>query len=124
MNLSARIAPMEMQVKHFDRFDAVNNASKATELDYRYSLGTSVQIMNFSSDRTTCARGKTYPATQVFASLAGDAEDMECTNYNANGVQYSKVRYAYLKQYGVAIAVHMEQARGISDGKIASVTIQ
>lgn len=124
MNLAANIAPLERQVRNFKHFDTVAASPGTSQLDYEFSYGTSVQLMNFPDGRTTCVRGNSYPASQVFASLAGEAQDMECSNYNSNGVLRDKFRYAYLQHYGVAISTHSELASGISDAKVDSVTIQ
>jgi len=124
MNLAASIAPMQRQVKSFGHFDTVIANPGTRQLDYEFEFGTSAQLMNFLNGRTTCARGDNYPASQLFASFAGEAQNIECSDYNSNGVLQNKFRYVYLQHYGVAIATHSELASGISDAKIDSVTIQ
>lgn len=122
MNLSANIAPMLMEVKDFKHFDPITSLRSGLEYDFQY--GTSVQIMNFHDGRTTCVRGDAQPASDVYASLSGEAWGVVCTEYNANGVMRGKRSYVYLENYGIAINVHSEFSTGVSNAKITSITIE
>lgn len=122
MNLSARVAPLLMEVKNFKHFDPITSLRNGLEYEFQY--GTSVQIMNFRDGRTSCVRGDAKPATDVYASLSGEAWDVVCTEYNMNGVPQGKRRYVYLDKYGVAISVHSELSTGVSDAKITSIIIE
>lgn len=122
VNVSANLAPMRYEVKDFDHFDPVS--SLKTGLDYRYKIGTTVQIMNFRDGRTSCMRGDARPASELNSSLSGEAWDVLCTNYNMNGVQQNKNRYEYLVKYGFAIMLHSETSGGINDAKLVSISVQ
>jgi hypothetical protein len=80
--------------------------------------------MNFRTGRDTCRFGATYPASKISAQLAGTVHDLECVDYNGNGVKAHAARYAYLDKYGVALSMHTEYAAGISDARVTSVVIE
>jgi hypothetical protein len=122
MNVSANLAPMSFEVKDLQHFDPVSSLKSG--LNYQYKTGTSMQIMNFRDGRTTCVRGDAQPASDVNPSLSGEAWEVICTNYNMNGVQQNKNRLVYFMKYGFAILMHSENAGGINDGKLVSITVQ
>ena len=122
MNLSATVAPMMMEVKNFKHFDPISSLKSGLEYDFQY--GTSVQIMNYHDGRTSCVRGDAKPASDVYVSLSGEAWDVICSEYNANGVLRGKRSYVYLENYGIAITTHSELSTGVSNAKITSITVE
>ncbi len=124
LNVGAAMAGFPYEVKSFRHFDAVSHPATAGVLDYQYKSGTTAQFMNFMDGRRTCTMGADYAASKIHAELAGEARDLDCVDYNANGVKRDRVRMAYLEQYGVAILQHTEYAAGISDAKVSSVSIE
>ncbi len=124
MNVGAAIAPFAYEIKSFQHFDPVGQSAPSAGLDYQYEAGTSAQFMNFRTGRDTCRFGATYPASKISAQLAGTVHDLECVDYNGNGVKAHAARYAYLDKYGVALSMHTEYAAGISDARVTSVVIE
>lgn len=122
MNLGANIAPMEMEMKSFQHFDPIS--SFRSGLEYKYEYGTSAQIMNFRDGRTSCTRGDAQPASELNATLSGEAWTISCQFFNQNGVLQSKVKFAYLENYGITIATRVESSASINEAKIASFTAQ
>lgn len=122
MNLSANIAPMEMQIKSFEHFDPVS--SLKTGLHYTYKWGTTVQIMNFHDGKVSCVSDGAQPASELNKSLSGEAWKMTCQFFNQNGVLGSKSTYAYLEKYGIAILVRVESPLGVNEAKIASFIVE
>jgi hypothetical protein len=122
MNLGANIAPMEMEMKSFQHFDPIS--SLPAGLQYTYEYGTSVQILNFRDGRTSCVRGDAQPASELNATLSGEAWTMTCQFFNQNGVMQTKVKFAYLDKYGIAVALHSESAASVNEAKIASFTTE
>jgi hypothetical protein len=122
MNLGANIAPMQMEVKSFQHFDPIT--SMRSSLAYSYEYGTSVQILNYRSGRTACDPSDALPASELNPTLSGEAREMICQYYNQNGVLQSKVKYAYLDKYGVALPIRVENSAAIDEGKIVSLKAQ
>jgi len=122
MNLGANIAPMEMEMKSFQHFDPISSFRNG--LEYKYEYGTSAQIMNFRNGRTSCVRGDAQPASELNATLTGEAWTISCQFFNQNGVVQSKANFAYLENYGIAVTMHVESAASINEAKIASFTVQ
>lgn len=123
-NDSSTFATPQYEVKEFEQFDSVHDAHEAQQLAYKFKYGGKVQIMNFRDGSVACTVGKTYPASKESAALAGDAQDIDCTTYNNNGVEQGKSGYVYLKKYGVAILSSTKSVTGVSDAKIDSVEIE
>lgn len=120
LNVGNTMAGMTFVAHDFKQFEPLRpDASKSIE--FAYTSGTTVQLMNFREGRNSCILGDSYAASRANASLEGDAQDIECTNYNANGVVSGKSHYVYLKKYGTAVFVKGEGSGGTSEGHIDAV---
>ncbi|HET7922839.1 MAG TPA: hypothetical protein VFM15_08815 [Gammaproteobacteria bacterium] len=117
---SVRI-PLAMATHKFTSFTPIGNGNN---LDYAYTYGYAGQWAGFRDERKTCTQGKPYPASKIFATLQGQARDIECTTYNNNNVTTGTRGYAYLEHYGIALYLHAKLADGDSDAKVTSVTVQ
>lgn len=117
---SVRIPPA-IATHKFTSFTPIGHGNS---LDYAYSYGYAGQWAGFLDERKTCTQGKPYPASKVFATLQGQARDIECTNYNNNNVTTGTRVYAYLEHYGIALYLHAKLADGDSDAKVTSLTVQ
>jgi outer membrane murein-binding lipoprotein Lpp len=124
MNVGAAVAAFPYEIKSFQHFDPVGQPGASGGLDYQYKTGTGVQFMNFRAGRDTCKFGAEYPASKINEQLAGSARDLECVDFNSNGVKAHTVRYAYLDKYGLAVSLHTEYASGISDAKVTLVAME
>lgn len=122
-NDSSTFAATPYETKEFEQFDSVHDAHETQQLTYKFKYGTKVQIMNFMDGTVTCTVGKSYPASKESALFSGDAQLVNCTTYNNNGVEQGKSGYVYLDKYGVAILTSTKSVAGISDAKIDSVEI-
>lgn len=120
LNVGNTMAGMTFVAHDFKQFEPLR-PDMAKSIEFAYTVGTTVQLMNFHDGRNACLLGDSYAATRANAALEGDAQDIECTNYNANGVMSGKSHYVYLKKYGTAIFVKGEGSGGISEGHIDSV---
>ncbi|TAM97036.1 MAG: hypothetical protein EPN40_08145 [Rhodanobacteraceae bacterium] len=120
--MNASIGGFAYVMHDLKQFDPITPT--ANTLEYAYTSGTSVQFMNFRDGHTTCTLGKPYSASQLFASLEGQARKVDCTWYNSNGAVSGKRTYAYLEHYGVAIGTGSQLASGISEAKVTSASIE
>ncbi|WP_336236034.1 hypothetical protein [Achromobacter dolens] len=59
----------------------------------------------------TCASGTDYPANQVHERIPGQAIDLDCVETNESGLSVRKLRYAFLRQLGVALVVESTTPR-------------
>ncbi|WP_147293180.1 hypothetical protein [Dyella monticola] len=122
MNLGANIAPMEMEMKSFEHFDPIS--SFRSGLEYKYKYGTSAQIMNYRDGHTSCERGDAQPASELNATLSGEAWTISCHFFNQNDVLQSTVKFAYLENYGITVAEHVQSSASVNESKIASFTVE
>lgn len=122
VNVGSTMAGMTFVAKGLTQFDALR-PDVAKTVEYAYSSGTTVQLMNFRDSRNSCVMGDSYPASRANPAFEGDAQEIACTNYNANGVMSGKSYYVFLKKYGAAICVKGEGSGGTSVAQIDSVTI-
>jgi len=120
LNVGSTVAGMTFSIHDFKHFEPLR-PDAATSIQFAYTSGTTVQLMNFRDGSNTCTLGNSYPASRANASLDGDAQEIDCTNYNANGVMSGKSHYVYLKKYGTAVYVKGEGSGGTSEGHIESV---
>ncbi|HET7922838.1 MAG TPA: hypothetical protein VFM15_08810, partial [Gammaproteobacteria bacterium] len=67
---------------------------------------------------------KAYAASRLFATFAGQARDVTCTSYNANGVVSGMERFAYLDAYGLAVPVYANSSAAHSTAKVVAATIE
>lgn len=122
LNVGSTLAGMTFVAKGFKQFDPLR-VDVAKSIEYAYSSGTTVQLMNFRDSRNSCIIGDSYPASRANAAFEGDAQEIDCTNYNTNGVMSGKSHYVFLKKYGTAILVKGEGSGGSSEAHIDSVKI-
>ncbi|WZB74297.1 hypothetical protein WJ972_26270 [Achromobacter insuavis] len=64
----------------------------------------------------TCASGTNYPANQVHERIPGQAIDLDCVETNESGLSVRKLRYAFLRQLGVALIVEHDAQGQDDDG--------
>lgn len=118
----AGLMVVPVAVKHFDPITA-----NATTLDYDFSLGfdngKGGATDPFDS-RSSCKIDKAYAASRLFASFTGQARNVTCTSYNANGVVSGMERYAYLDAYGLAVPVYSNSSTAHSTAKVVAATIE
>jgi hypothetical protein len=122
LNVGNTMAGMTLVAKSFSQFDALRPDVGKT-VEYAYSAGTTVQLMNFRDYRSSCVWGASYSASNANVAFKGDAQEIVCTNYNANDVLSGKTHYVFLKNYGTAILVKDETSSGVSEAHIDSVKI-
>ncbi|WP_241075497.1 hypothetical protein [Achromobacter insuavis] len=58
-----------------------------------------------------CTSGADFPASRVLAQIPGQAIDLNCVETNESGVPVRRLKYAYLRQFGLAITTEMVTAR-------------
>lgn len=118
----AGLMVVPVAVKHFDPITA-----NATTLEYDFALGfdngQGGATNPFDSSRS-CKVDKAYPASRLFASFAGQAREVTCTSYNANGVVAGMERFAYLDAYGLALAMYSNSSAAHSTAKVVAATIE
>jgi hypothetical protein len=123
INMNSALAQRIFEAKRIKNFDALRS-DDMKQMDFVYSSGATVQIMNFSDSRNHCSPGQSYAALQVHKDLSGDAQEINCTNYNSNDVVSGKTTYVYLKKYGTALLIKSESTSGVSTGHIDSIQIE
>jgi hypothetical protein len=121
-SMDARNGKLAITLHDLKEFDPITPA--ATTLQYIYTVGTSVQLMNFLDGHVTCKFGRPYPASWVFSTFSGQARDAQCTMYNSNGAVARKDRYAYLESYGLAVRLEADLTSGMSEAKVVAASIQ
>lgn len=93
-------------------------------LDFTGTEGWIPQIMNFRSQAQHCTFGQVYSAAAVYGTLAGNAQDVNCSETNANDVVSLRWSGVWLKRYGVVVGLHVRTASVNADTKITGVTIE
>ncbi len=111
------------ELKSFTHFDVLGAGDFGRTLDYQFTFAPAPQIMNFKTGRNLCVFGSVSAASLLNAAFDGNMQQIDCTEYNTNGVVRGHSRFAYLIKYGVALGLHSRSADHTTDGTIIKATI-
>jgi hypothetical protein len=112
------------EVKILKRIDVVPAALASQTVEFGATYGTVVQLGNYRDWREVCTFGNRRPASQLSASLAGDAFDLACDNFGSNGQITGKTGYVYLERYGIGLQQSYVDSTIRTTNTLKSVTIQ
>ncbi len=111
------------EIKSLKHFDVLAPGDSGSKVEYEFAFAPSVQIMNFPIGRNSCVLGSVTAASQLSPALEGNEQQVDCTEYNSNGVVRGHIRYAYLTRYGVALELHSESASKTKDGTVTRASV-
>jgi hypothetical protein len=93
-------------------------------LSFAYLYGASGQATFADPGQVICDSGKRYSASQLNASIQGQALELNCQSIDNNGMVTNKMTFAYLEKYGVALTLHMQNQGNSLDSTVADFTVQ
>lgn len=77
-----------------------------------------------SRQTLTCASGTDYPASRVMAQIPGRALDLNCIETSEGGVPVRKLRYIFLRQFGLAVTAEIATARSMATMTVTAVRVE
>jgi hypothetical protein len=101
----------------FQQFETLTRAGSASA-QYSYTNRPPDQ-----SGRFDCAFGPERVAETVHKSLIGDAAELSCDIFGANGAVALKETFVYLRKYGVVVPVEFRTSTYTSVYKVISVRV-
>jgi hypothetical protein len=108
VQLDQTYAPRIVQTTAVSHFDAV--PSGYSQLSYGlteiYEGLPSVAV----DSQTKCTFGAAFNAADLNPNIGGSARNLDCEFINRNGVTTSRMHYAYLDKYGIAILLDRENS--------------
>jgi hypothetical protein len=103
-NYAARI----VQTTAVSHFDAVS--SGLGQLNYALTEIYDGLPRVSVDDQTRCTFGTAFSAADLNPKIAGSARNFDCEFVNRNGVTTSRLHYAYLDKYGIAMLLDRENS--------------
>jgi len=111
VNYTSKFAGKIVELKSIGSFPSgLANARPDSNYEFRGQYGTENQLTNFESGASTFKTKQVIPASQVFASLPGDAIMVENEAKNSNEIVTSRATSYYIFDYGVSIEVSHQSA--------------
>ncbi|HTV86994.1 MAG TPA: hypothetical protein VME63_16460 [Dyella sp.] len=117
---NAVVLPPVMESRKVIHFDAATEGHS----NFSYLYGASGRPTSQSPSQFVCDSGRTYGAAQINPAISGEALELDCQAINGNGVTFSKMTFAYLKAYGIALPLHIRNTSGGFDSTITGFTVQ
>lgn len=96
----------------------------AGDIDFHFEQGLSQQIMNFQTGALTCRFGSVFAASELNPALAGNAQKLDCTALNTNGVVISRSEEAWLMRYGIVFTTRIVTSDWKRSWKLLKVSVQ
>ncbi|WP_426662654.1 hypothetical protein [Rhodanobacter aciditrophus] len=108
VRLDQTYAPRIIQTTAISHFDAVSSGLR--QLDYALTEIYEGLPRVSVETQTKCAFGAAFSAANLNPKIAGSARGLDCESINRNGVTTSRLHYAYLDKYGIAMLLDRENA--------------
>lgn len=124
VNEGATYAGPIYETKSLGHVDSINDLKAGEQASFEMKSGTVAQVMKFRDHRFSCSAGKDYPASTVLPRLQGAAMDLDCTSYNANGVESGKSHTVFFRRYGISIMLSSQNSAGIAKATLKSIDIE
>jgi hypothetical protein len=105
------------KVLHFD-------TSTEGHFSFAYLYGAAGDATFADPGQVICDSGKRYNASQLNASIEGQALELHCQTIDNNGMVTNKLTLAYLEKYGVALTLHMQNQDNTLDSTVIDFTVQ
>lgn len=93
-------------------------------IGFAYLYGAAGQATFADPGQVICDSGKRYSASQLNASIQGQALELNCQAIDNNGMVTNKLTFAYLEKYGVAVTLHMQNQGNSLDSTVTDFTVQ
>jgi hypothetical protein len=117
VRLDQTYAPRIVQTTAISHFDAV--PSGLGQLNYAFTeIYEGLPRVSVDA-QTKCTIGAAFSAADLNPKIAGSARGLDCEFINRNGVTTSRMHYAYLDKYGIAMLLDRENATAHITFKIA-----
>ncbi|MFK2929645.1 hypothetical protein [Dyella agri] len=108
VQLDQTYAPRIVQVGAVSHFDAVS--SGLGQLNYTVTDTYEGLPRVTAESQTRCTFGAAFNAAELSPKIAGSARNFDCEFFNRNGVTTSRLHYAYLDKYGIAVLLDRENS--------------
>lgn len=108
VQLDQTYAPRIAQVSTVSHFDAVS--SGLGQLNYAVTNMYEGLPRASADSQTRCTFGAAFNAAELNPKIAGSARNFDCEFLNRNGVTTSRLHYAYLDKYGIAMLLDRENS--------------
>jgi hypothetical protein len=105
------------KVLHFD-------TKTEGHFSFAYLYGAVGEATFADPGQVICDSGKSYSASQLNASIEGQALELNCQAIDNNGMVTNKMKLAYLEKYGVAVTLHMQNQDSALDSTITDFAAQ
>jgi hypothetical protein len=102
------------------RFDTKTDG----HISFVYLYGAAEQATFADPGQVICDSGKRYSASQLNASIQGQAVELDCQSIDNNGMVTNKLTFAYLEKYGVALTLRMQSQGNSLDSTVTDFTVQ
>ncbi|WP_204683555.1 hypothetical protein [Dyella flava] len=93
-------------------------------INFTYLYGPSGKPTFADPGQVICDSGKSYSASELNPAIQGQALELNCQNVDTNGMTTSKIKLAYLENYGVALMVHTQNPESSLDSTIVDFTAE
>jgi hypothetical protein len=93
-------------------------------ISFVYLYGAAGQATFADPGQVICESGKRYSASQLNASIQGQALELNCQAIDNNGMVTNKMTLAYLEKYDVAVTLHMQNQGNSLDSTVTDFTVQ
>jgi hypothetical protein len=93
-------------------------------ISFAYLYGAAGQATFADPGQVICESGKRYSASQLNASIQGQALELNCQAIDNNGMVTNKMTFAYLEKYAVAVTLHMQNQGNSLDSTVTDFTVQ
>jgi hypothetical protein len=117
---NAAVLPPVIESRKVIRFETATDGHTALS----YLHGASGKATSKDPSQFVCDSGRRYDASQVNPAMQGQALELDCQAINGNGIVTSKLTFAYLETYGIALPLHIRNTSGAFDSTITGFTVQ
>ena len=113
-----------VETKELTRLDrGLINPKPGAKYVIESKTGTSVQLANYLTENFLCSATASGPASAISASLTGQTLDLDCDVVGTNNVVVSKMKFAWLSDYGVGIQKEVADSRTRSVYSVTAVEV-
>ncbi|HTV86993.1 MAG TPA: hypothetical protein VME63_16455 [Dyella sp.] len=117
---NAQEAPPIVGARKVVRFDTQTDG----HMNFTYFYGAPGQDMSADPGQVVCDAGKRYAASQLNAAIQGQALELDCQLIDENGGVTSKVTFAYLDKYQVALLLRVKYPDSTLDSTIEDFRVE
>ncbi|KAF0843320.1 hypothetical protein FNL37_0742 [Methylovorus glucosotrophus] len=99
---------MPYEIKSVDRWDKLGlNPGEESIINFKW--GNVVQLVNYHDGQNKCTLSKLTKANELYPKLSGQIREFECQLIK-DGAIFSRSKYAYIADWGVAIPLEIVYA--------------